>query len=118
LKKIENATTVTKGTVNRGHKINSIHNFVTNITILFKKYKINNDITELLYLFVSLLIDKYGDDSIGIYNLIEEFMKKQSKLCSNKINVNKIKENITNSSIKHYIEHKQYQKIVPYILEL
>jgi len=95
--------------LNRGHKINSIHNFVTNITTLFKKYKINTEITELLYLFVSVLIDKYDDDTNIFYNLIDEFMKK---------NIGKIKKNIHSFIIKTYIENKQYQKIIHHILEL
>jgi len=104
--------------LNRGHKINSIHNFVTNITTLFKKYKINTEITELLYLFVSVLIDKYDDDTNIFYNLIDEFMKKTNKLPSDNINIGKIKKNIHSFIIKTYIENKQYQKIIHHILEL
>jgi hypothetical protein len=124
LKKIENTTKTDKTdkiinlNLNRGHKINSIHNFVTNITTLFKKYKINTEITELLYLFVSVLIDKYDDDISIFYSLIEEFIKKQNKLSSDQIDIDKIKKNIHNSSIKTYIENKQYQKIIHHILEL
>ena len=116
--KTANTTNTTNlNVVNRGHKMNSIHNFVTNMSSLFKKYKINADVIDLLYLFVSLLIDKYNDDNMGFYSLIEEFTKKQSKLVPDKINISKMKQNISYYSIKTYIDNKQYQKIVPHILD-
>jgi hypothetical protein len=86
--------------------------------MLFKKYKLNSDSIELLYLFVNLLIHHHDDDNIIFYNLIEEFIKKQSKVVHSKINFNKMKENIHHFRIKNYIENKQYHKIVPHILEL
>jgi hypothetical protein len=105
--KIDNAST-------RGHKMNSIHNFITNMTTLIKKYKIKPDSVDILKLFVSYIIEIYIESTV-FYNLIEEFIKKQHKLPQ--INIIKMKQNINNSKIKNYIENKQYQKFISYIFE-
>jgi len=98
--------------VTRAHKMNSVHNFITNITALFKKYKINAELIKLLDSFVSSLIDNNLSDNIIFYNLIEEFMKKQNKL--ENININKINK----TTIKTYIENKQFHKIVNNVLNI